>query len=104
MADAVNRTDSASATSARTIRGVEAVTRINESINAAIVLDLYRTSMRLSGTASVSAIKKAAVPSRSVLTERAHTRPLTGTRKYVDSPRSPVTAPESQRKYLIGSG
>ena len=104
MADAVNRTDIASATSARTMRGVEAVTRINKSMNAAIVVDLYRTPMRLSGTANVSAIAKAAVPSRNVLTERAHTRPLTGTRKYVDSPKSPVTAPESHRKYRIGSG
>src|SRR5829696_9871305 len=104
MADEVNRTDIASATSARTIRGVEAVTRINKSMNAAIVFKLYRTPMRLSGTANVSAIAKAAVPSRNVLTERAHTRLLTGTRKYVDSPKSPVTALKSHRKYLIGSG
>src|ERR1041384_2413045 len=98
MAEAVNRMDIASATSARTKRGGEAVTRINKSMNARIVDDLYRTPMRLSGTANVSAIAKAAVPSRNVLTERAHTRPLTGTRKYVESPKSPVTAAESHRK------
>src|SRR5215216_3597541 len=104
MTDAVKRTDIASATSARTILGVEAVTRIRKLMNAAIVVELYRAPMRLSGTANVSAIAKAAVPSRNVLTERVQTRPLTGTRKYIDSPKSPVTAPESHRKYRIGSG
>jgi hypothetical protein len=98
MADAVNRTDIASPTSASTIRGVEAVTRIRKLMNAALVFELYRAPMRLRGTENVSAIAKAAVPSRNVLTERAHRSPLTGARKYVDSPKSPVTAPESQRK------
>src|SRR5688572_28328487 len=102
--DTVNRTDTARATSARTIRGVDAVARINNSMSAAMAVDLYRTPMRLSGTANVSAIANAAVPSKIVLSARAHTRPLTGTRKYVDSPRSPVTAPKSHRKYRIGSG
>jgi hypothetical protein len=104
VADENHWTDIMSATRARTIRGVEAVTRIKKSMNAAIVVDLYRTPMRLNGTAKLSAIAKAAIPSRNVLTERRHTRPLTGTRKYVDSPKSPVTALESHRKYLIGSG
>src|SRR5688500_13467227 len=89
LVDAVNRTDIASATSARTIRGVEAVRRINKSMNAVIVVELYRAPMRLSGTANVSAIAKAAVPSKNVFTERTLTRLLTGTRKYVDSPKSP---------------
>ena len=50
------------------------------------------------------AIPRAAIPRKKVLTKRVPTSEATGTRKNIDSPRSPTTALRSQLPYLTARG
>src|SRR5678816_2229365 len=84
------------ANSARTIRGVDAVRKTRNSMKLDNALLRYRAAAILSPDEITAAIPRAASPRKNVLTKREVTSELTGTRKYIDSPRSPTTAFLSQ--------
>src|SRR5687767_10663474 len=93
-----------SAINASTILGVDAVKKTMNSMSPASALLLYRAAARARAEETTSASASAAMPSQRVLRNLDHTRELTGTRKYIDSPISPTTAPRSHLQYLTGIG
>src|SRR5687768_15054035 len=94
----------ANATSASTILGVDAVKKTMNSIVRESALLRYRAAATPRPNETTLAIASAAKPRTNVLKKREPRIELTGTRKYIDSPISPTTAPLSHVKYLTGSG